>query len=395
MTTKRRPTCTRRPSARCRLLRVMPGLNHEGHRMPVLEVSRSSTVHKTWRSGSDGHLHLDLAVWVVACDLEVGEGAVLDVLHLVRDVELREELRFAQQLLLKRVDVVVVDVRVADDVDEVAALEPRHVREQAREQRVRGDVERNAKAEVGRALVHLAGELAIRHIELREHVARRQRHLRDVLRVPRGEDDATVVRLVLDRIDHLLDLVDALPRVVVVHRFVLGAEMPPLPAVDWAQVADLPVRESDRVEVVARRVAVPDLDLLVLQRLGARVARNEPQQLLRHAAPKDRLGGEEREVLPQREAHLHAKARASPDAGAVRPRVAVANHVAHQVEVLHLLMLGCRSLDVGRLVRDEAVAECVLRPLRGRLLDFPDIAIDLREEGVAAEVRVLLGQRRR
>jgi len=40
--------------------------------------------------------------------------------------------------------VVVVDVRVADHVDEVAALEPADVREQAGEQRVGGDVERDA-----------------------------------------------------------------------------------------------------------------------------------------------------------------------------------------------------------------------------------------------------------
>ena len=50
------------------------------------------------------------------------------------------------------IDVVVVDVRVSDDMNEVSALEPADVREQAGEQRVGGDVEGHAEAEVGGAL---------------------------------------------------------------------------------------------------------------------------------------------------------------------------------------------------------------------------------------------------
>ena len=73
---------------------------------------------------------------------------------------LGEELGLTQQLFLERPDVVAVHMRIADHVDKVAALEPGDVREQAGEQRVARNVEGDAEAEVGRALVHLARELA-------------------------------------------------------------------------------------------------------------------------------------------------------------------------------------------------------------------------------------------
>eukprot|EP00962_Isochrysis_galbana_P046215 scaffold18513_cov101-Isochrysis_galbana.AAC.10 len=199
---------------------------------------------------------------------EAGAGSGTDR---VGDLELREEERLAGELLAQRLDVVVIDVRVPDDVHKVAALEAGHVRQQAGEQRVRGDVERHAEAQVSRALevqvrgwrqarapnrwggggcgwqgksadearapveasadslcpppclgdwrlplhfrgvspaplirpARLAGELPVGHVELGKHVAGRQRHFGNVGRVPGGEDDPPVVRLLLDRLDDL------------------------------------------------------------------------------------------------------------------------------------------------------------------------------------------------
>jgi hypothetical protein len=85
-----------------------------------------------------------------------------------------------------------------------------HPRNQARQQRVACDVERHSQAEVAAALVHRARELAVRHVELAEHVARRQRHEAEVGGVPRGKHDAAVVGGVLDLVDDVGELVDAL-----------------------------------------------------------------------------------------------------------------------------------------------------------------------------------------
>jgi hypothetical protein len=78
------------------------------------------------------------------------------------------------------------------------------------------------------ANTYLATELAVGHVELAEHVARRERHLVQVRRVPRGEHDAPVLRAVLDLLDAVAELVHALARVVSVHVRVGRAEVSPL-----------------------------------------------------------------------------------------------------------------------------------------------------------------------
>ena len=77
-----------------------------------------------------------------------------------------------------------------------------------RQQRVGRDVERHAEEDVGRALVELAGEPAVRDVELEQAVARRQRHLA----TSAGFQAVTISRREsgLRRIfvDHVGDLVD-------------------------------------------------------------------------------------------------------------------------------------------------------------------------------------------
>lgn len=68
-----------------------------------------------------------------------------------------------------------------------------HLSNEPREQRVGGNVERNAEAHVRAALVHLAGQLPLGHVELAEHVARRQGHLAEIRGVPRRENDSPVL----------------------------------------------------------------------------------------------------------------------------------------------------------------------------------------------------------
>ena len=122
-----------------------------------------------------------------------------------------------------------------------------HVREQAGEQRVGGDVEGHAEAHVARALVHLAAKLAVGHVELREHVARRKSHLLECRRVPRREQDTPVRGVGFDLMDHLSQLVHPLVAIVRVTVCVLGAKVPPLEAVDGTQVALLAVLKPDAV----------------------------------------------------------------------------------------------------------------------------------------------------
>jgi len=58
-------------------------------------------------------------------------------------------------------------------------------------------------------LVHLAAELPVRHVELRKHVAGRQRHLVQRRGVPRRQDDAAVRGVVAQLVDDGGELVHA------------------------------------------------------------------------------------------------------------------------------------------------------------------------------------------
>lgn len=56
--------------------------------------------------------------------------------------------------------------------------------DQASQKRVAGDVEWNTEAHVARALIHLAGQFAVGHVELTKHMARRQSHFLERSGVP-------------------------------------------------------------------------------------------------------------------------------------------------------------------------------------------------------------------
>src|SRR5262249_47984491 len=78
------------------------------------------------------------------------------------------------QLLADLGQMVFVDVRVAEGVDELADAQVRDLCQQVRQQRITGDVERHAEEKVGRALVQLARQLTLCHVELCQGVTGRR-----------------------------------------------------------------------------------------------------------------------------------------------------------------------------------------------------------------------------
>ena len=92
------------------------------------------------------------------------------------ELQAGQRARLAGQLQPGLVEVVEVEVGVAEGVHEVARLEVADLGHHHRQQRVGGDVERHAEEDVGGALVELAGEPAVGDVELEQRVARRQRH---------------------------------------------------------------------------------------------------------------------------------------------------------------------------------------------------------------------------
>lgn len=106
-----------------------------------------------------------------------------------------------------------------------------------------------------------------RDVELSKHVARRQSHLLEICRIPRTQDDSAIVRLVLQFVDDVCQLVDTLTGIICLCVHIFGTEVSPLEAVDWSKVAFFTVAETDTVEVLATAIAVPDLDTLIRERL--------------------------------------------------------------------------------------------------------------------------------
>ena len=120
---------------------------------------------------------------LVVLEEEVLVLVVEDALRLPSELQRRVRVRLARQLLAHLLVVVVVNVAIATRPDEVARFQPRLLRDHQRQERVARDVERNAEEQIGAALVELARQLAIRHVELEQCMARRECHLRDVGRV--------------------------------------------------------------------------------------------------------------------------------------------------------------------------------------------------------------------
>jgi hypothetical protein len=96
-------------------------------------------------------------------------------------------------------------------------------------------------------------------------------------------------------VNHLCQLINALPRVVRLGVYVLGAEVPPLESVDRAEVTFRALRKPNAIEVGARSVAVPDLDAGFGEGEGGGGAADEPEELGEDGAEEDALGCEERE----------------------------------------------------------------------------------------------------
>src|SRR4051794_26134907 len=129
---------------------------------------------------SYSYLGLDMRVRVVAFEREVFIAEGEDILHRRVDLHDWQRPRRARQLQPGLLEVIGVEMRVAERVNKITRLEPAHLRHHHGQQCVGGDVEGQAEEDIGRALVELARQFAVRDVELKQAMARRQRHLVDV-----------------------------------------------------------------------------------------------------------------------------------------------------------------------------------------------------------------------
>ena len=126
---------------------------------------------------------------------------------------------------------IAVEVGITARPDKIAHFKIALLRHHVHQQRVAGDVKRQAEEHVAGALIELAGELAVRHVKLEKRVARRQRHFIQFTHVPGRDNDTARVRIIFQLVYDGRDLVDMAA--------VRGRPRAPLLAVDRTQVAVL------------------------------------------------------------------------------------------------------------------------------------------------------------
>ncbi len=145
-------------------------------------------------------------------------------------------------------------------------------------------------------------------------MARRQRHLVDIGRIPGRDDEAARIRIAADGGHHVGDLID--------HAAVGRRPGAPLPAVDRSELAG-------RI-----RPLVPNGDAMLVEIFDVGVAGEEPEQLVDDRSQVQLLGGGERKPVRQVEAHLMTEHRQRPSAGPIVLLDAVGENPFQQVVVL-------------------------------------------------------------
>src|SRR6476620_593233 len=120
-----------------------------------------------------GHCSLDVRMRIVVLDREIFIAKREYVLHRWIQTQRRQMSWRARQLKPRLLEVIEIQMRIAERVDEVARLVAGHLGHHHRKQRVGGNVERHPKKNIGGALIELARELSVGDVKLKKAMARR------------------------------------------------------------------------------------------------------------------------------------------------------------------------------------------------------------------------------
>ena len=107
----------------------------------------------------------------VVDQFEVLEGEIEDVFDIRVDLHGWQCERFPCQLCCYLLHMVGVEMSIAKGMDEIAQLKIADLCNHHGEQGIRGDIKRNTEEDISTALVELAGEFSISHVELEKGVA--------------------------------------------------------------------------------------------------------------------------------------------------------------------------------------------------------------------------------
>ena len=255
---------------------------------------------------------------IVAFEVDIVEGEGVDGFHLGIEDELGKWSWLAGELEAGLVEVVAVEVEIAEGVDEIAGLVIADLGDEVGEECVGGDVEGYAEEQIRAALVELAGQAGFAvsifkwlvDVELEKQVAGRECHVRHLADVPCGDDVAAGVGVAFEAVDEQGDLVD--------DSIARAFPSPPLLSVDGAELA------------VFVGPFVPDGDAVFLEIGDVGLAFEEPQQLVDDGAEVEFFRGDAGEAFAEIVARLPAEDGERAGAGAVAACLSVFEDVAEE-----------------------------------------------------------------
>ncbi len=262
---------------------------------------------------------------VVVDQCEVLLTEIMDRTDCRIDFHARKRPRHPIELCLHLSQVVAVNMRVPERVNELPGLQAANLRHHQGEQAVGGDVEGHAEKKVGTALVELAAEFLCFEVDvkLEEGVARRERHFLQFTDVPCVDNVSSASGVFPDGLDDGVDLVNA--------SSVGRAPVRPLGSVNTAKIAFF------------IGPFIPDPDLVLMEVGDVGVPLEEPQKFLDDSPGVNLLCRHQRKALPQIVARLGTKDRPGADACSVRPLFSMCKNVAQKIEVrLHGVHRGRR-----------------------------------------------------
>ena len=139
--------------------------------------------------------------------LEVVVAERVNVSHVRVERHPRQRPWLARQLQLGLIEMIRVQVQVSERVNELARLQSANLCHHQQQQRVRRDVERHTEKQIRAALIQLATQHAVAHIELHQCMARRQRHLVEFAGVPRTDNVSPAIRVFFQPVDQSINLI--------------------------------------------------------------------------------------------------------------------------------------------------------------------------------------------
>lgn len=208
------------------------------------------------------------------------------------------------------------------------------------------DFNQTHQSHISRSLIQLTAQLAIGNVELHQAVTRWQCHFTNLRWIPRCHDNATIFRLVLDTLNDILQLINALSSVVVLACLVLSAKVSPLKSIDRTEITNFTCLKSSCVEKFTCAVAVPNANVLLLQQLGIGRAANEPQQFLGDTTPKDTFRRQQWKTFTQIKSHLSPEDAHSANASAIASFCTFVDDLLDQLEILQLIVIVVRLFTV-------------------------------------------------